>query len=168
VKGAAGIAFALTGVAILALLNKNSSGGSADSTTGAGGSAFPSVGLTNPQIAMLANAIARAEGFGVAGAVPTRANNPGDLALGDVGHGLANSAGVTIFATATDGWNALYNQLLRIFGEASHVYSFEMTFSEMAVKWTGGDNPAAWAANVADALGVTPDTTLVAWINGAI
>jgi hypothetical protein len=168
VKGAAAIGFALTGVAIMVLLNQNSGGGSVDSTSGAGGPSFPSGGLTNPQIAALANAIARAEGFGVAGAVPTRANNPGDLAVGDIGHGVANSAGVTIFGSASDGWAALYNQLLSIFGETSHVYSPAMTFSEMADKWTGGDNAAAWAANVADALGVTPDTTLVAWINGAI
>ena len=34
-----------------------------------------------------ARAIAKAEGFGLPGALPTRANNPGDMMLGDRGWG---------------------------------------------------------------------------------
>jgi hypothetical protein len=112
---------------------------------------------------MLANAIAIAEGFGVPGAVPTRANNPGDIAFGDIGYGVANSAGVTIYASPSDGWAALYNQLNLIFSLQSHVYNPAMTFLDMAVKWTGGDNAGAWAANVAASLGVQTSTTLADW-----
>jgi hypothetical protein len=107
-----------------------------------------------------------AEGYGVPGAVPTRANNPGDLVLGDVGLGVANSEGVTIYANATAGWNALYNELNLIFTGSSHVYSLAMTFAQMAQKWTGGDNAGAWAAIVVSNLAVTVDSTLADWIGG--
>ena len=61
----------------------------------------------NSRVQALAQAIATAEGFGVPGAVPTRANNPGDLVMGDQGLGVANAEGVTIYPTIAAGWAAL-------------------------------------------------------------
>lgn len=106
----------------------------------------------------LANAIATAEGFFSAGSLPQRANNPGDLELGDQGQGTI--AGKTIFASLQDGWDALYHQVSLMLTGASRIYSPSMTISQIAGFYTGGDNPTSWATNVANALGVGVDTTL--------
>ena len=103
----------------------------------------------------LAQAIAAAENSPVA-----QTNNPGDLALGDVGNGVFNSAGVSIFSTIEEGWNALYNELNLIVTGASKYYSPSMTIAELAQQWTGGDNAAGWAQTVAQSLGVTVNTTI--------
>lgn len=101
-----------------------------------------------PSVYDLAIAISIAEGYGVSGAIPTRANNPGDLALGDQGSGTLGSAKITVFQTAADGWAALYRQLSLIVTGRSRVYTPGDTVRSMAEKWTGGDAADAWAANV--------------------
>lgn len=119
----------------------------------------------NAKISALAQAIATAEGFGIPGAVPTRANNPGDLVNGDIGLGVANSAGVTIYASVSDGWGALYHQLNLIFTGQSNVYSSDFDFATFARLWTGGDNFSAWAANVVSMIGANTSSTLADWYN---
>lgn len=106
----------------------------------------------------VARAIATAEGFFVAGALPQRANNPGNLMLGDIGFGMIN--GKTIYASAADGWNALYHQVRLMFTGASRYYHPELTLREIAEIYTGGDNPISWATNVARSLGVSIETKL--------
>lgn len=106
-------------------------------------------------IGAFAQAIASAEGFGDPGAVPTRANNPGDLALG----GNTLGAGITIYATPADGWNALYSQLARIRDGQSAYYRTDMSIADMGAIYAPGEG-AAWAANVAAALGVSVNTTI--------
>jgi len=56
--------------------------------------------------------IAQREGFGVAGDLPTRSNNPGDLrhAPGEM-HDPANPNSVGSFASVSQGWAALERQL---------------------------------------------------------
>ncbi len=103
-------------------------------------------------------AISKAEGCGIPGALPTRAKNPGDLKLGDVGNGLLD--GKTIFTTAQDGWNALFNQLKLIVGGKSGFYTVNDTFEQMARTWTGNDNWASWAATVTAQLKVAQSTRL--------
>ncbi len=103
-------------------------------------------------------AISKAEGFGIPGTLPTRAKNPGDLKLGDVGNGLLS--GKTIFTTAQDGWNALFNQLKLIVGGKSGFYTVNDTFEQFARTWTGNDNWASWAATVTATLKVTQSTRL--------
>ncbi len=110
------------------------------------------------QVDRLAKAIAHAEGFFQAGSLPARANNPGDLKLGDRGHGTLQ--GKTIFATAEDGWNALKNQIRLAVSGKSKFYSMRMTIRQMAMTWTGYDQPETWAQNVSSHLGVSPETTL--------
>lgn len=58
----------------------------------------------------LAQLIAKQEGFGIPGALPTRNCNPGDLehAPGEVHTG---SSPIGSFATAQEGWDALERQL---------------------------------------------------------
>lgn len=122
-------------------------------------------GFSSSIVQPVANAIALAEGFNVGGSIPQRSNNPGDLFLGDKGSGLAAN-GETVFASATDGWNALYNQVvLMLNGQSAH-YSPSQTFSEMASIYTGGDNASGWATIVSSALGLGPDNTLNDYLMG--
>lgn len=99
----------------------------------------------------LAFAISKAEGFGVLGAIPTVAHNPGDLALGDTGRGTLGAEKITIFSDETTGWAALEHQLDLIRDRKSHVYTPSMSIGEMAKHWTSTD-PGQWALNVCAAL----------------
>lgn len=103
----------------------------------------------------LANAIATAEGYGVPGAIPTLANNPGDLVLGNQGYGVMGN-GITVFPTVQSGYDALNNQIGLIQSGQSAVYSQNESIAQIGNTWSGG-NPA-WANNVASSLGVSPST----------
>lgn len=96
-----------------------------------------------------ANAIATAEGYGVAGAIPTVRNNPGDL---------SSNGTVTTYATPQDGMSALTSKLQNIANGNSSVYSPDMTIAQMGDKWANGDTN--WMQNVAAKLGVSPDSTI--------
>lgn len=99
----------------------------------------------------LANAIAVAEGYGVAGAIPTRANNPGDLVVPGWSDAVLGDQGIAVFPDVATGWDALYRQLDRIRTNRSHVYNLAMTITDMGNKWAPG-NGSTWAANVARSL----------------
>lgn len=124
----------------------------------------------SPQVLKLAKAIATAEGFGVEGALPTRANNPGDLTGIDKGsfatNGTANSEGVWNFVNLADGWTALYFKVDRILRGASKVYPLTMTIEDMGETYSGGD--PNWAANVAKSLGVPVTMTLQGYLSQEI
>lgn len=61
----------------------------------------------------LAEAFAKREGFGIAGDMPTRDNNPGDLRHAPTEqHAPGDPDGIGFFATAEEGWAALERQLL--------------------------------------------------------
>lgn len=92
----------------------------------------------------LAQAIAVAEGFGVANALPTLRNNPGDL---------SPDGYVATYATPQDGWNALYDQLARIADGRGDIYGYraDMSFAQLAAVWTATEQ-TAWASNVVNAL----------------
>lgn len=112
----------------------------------------------DPKIQAIGQAIAKAEGFGVAGAIPTVCHNPGDLKLGDTGNGTKN--GKTIFPDDNTGWQALYHQVgLMISGESDY-YGPDDSWRDIAATWTGNDNANAWMLTVTGALGVDPDSTL--------
>ncbi len=99
----------------------------------------------------LAFAISHAEGFGVLNAIPTLAHNPGDIVLGDKGHGVMGSEKITVFENDATGWQALEHQLDLIRQRKSHVYTPSMTIREMAAKWTR-TQANEWAQNVCDGL----------------
>ncbi|SRR5258708_16005758 len=124
---------------------------------------IPKLGSMNRLIPSLAYAISKAEGYGVSGAIPTRANNPGDIELGDIGFGTLG-VGITIYPTLEQGIEALYRELNLIFTGSSHVYSMFMTFDQMARIWTGDDKSLDWASIVAKYLNVLPDITLANWV----
>jgi len=103
-----------------------------------------------------ARAIARAEGFGINGAIPTICNNPGNLKLGEPTLG---TSGITIFDTPDYGWQRLYKQLALIVNGGSDYYYLDMSIEEMGNTWEA-DPGNAWARNVADYLAVTPEAKL--------
>lgn len=137
-------------VAFVALELSGGTGGNPDGTPLAGPDQVGDTevqlpdGVTESAVFVIANAIAFAEGFqGMAGNpltanLPYRNNNPGDL---------LDSAGRNIpFPNAQAGWAALYNQVIKMLSGTSRVYSPGDSIAVVAQKWTGGDNPAAWAA----------------------
>lgn len=97
----------------------------------------------------LARAIAVAEGFGVAGAIPTRAHNPGDLVCPWLHGPTLGAEGIHVFPDDAAGWAALEHQLDLIRDGASDVYRKEMTIQELANHWTRTE-PEAWARNLAE------------------
>lgn len=102
--------------------------------------------------------ISQAEGFGIPGATPTIAHNPGDLKLGDIGYGTTN--GITNFPSDEAGTAALANQINHFYDPPSgSPYSPDETISQLAQTYTGGDNSAGWADTVSQHLGTTPFAT---------
>src|ERR1700675_4286244 len=106
---------------------------------------------TKEKIVSMAQAIAKAEGFGPPQTLPTRIHNPGDLEIGDMGFGT--QAGKTVFGTAEGGWAALEGQVHWMLTGNSRIYKLADTFLEVAQKNTGGDHPEAWAKTVSPPLG---------------
>lgn len=109
-------------------------------------------------VVRFARAIAAAEGFGIVGAIPTRQHNPGNLKTSSVPSIGADTQGHLIFATDADGWLALYRQIALIVSGRSRYYSLDMTLADMGARYAG--DSAAWTANVARGLGVSPGATL--------
>jgi len=128
-------------------------------------------------VQLIADKIAKAEGYGEKDATPTDARNPGDLMLGkrfsiSVTHkGVVYTGtigGITIFPKADrsttigdkeDGWAALWREISNILDGKSIFYHPAMTIQQIADSWTRTD-PDAWAKNVADGLNVSLDTKI--------
>lgn len=112
-------------------------------------------------IQKFAHAIAKAEGFGVKGAKPTRNRNPGDIRAsagvkypGQIGR---DRFGYVIFRTERDGWRALEAQIEKLVAGESRYYSVNMELREYAKKYA---TSPTWVKNVAHNLGVTPRTQI--------
>jgi hypothetical protein len=104
--------------------------------------------------------VAKFEGFGKPNTVPTIANNPGDLELGDIGYGVTSAANgnkITNFPTVDAGIAALNNQTSKMVNGGSSVYNPSMSISQASQLYTG--NPNAWDG-LATNLGVTPSSPL--------
>ena len=109
----------------------------------------------------LANAIARMEGYNVAGSIAATNNNPGNLRSGTGQIGTAN--GFAVFATPADGFAALDNQiqinenlglnLNQFFAGEPGVYAGYAPSAD-------ANNPAQYAANVASWTGIDPSIPL--------
>lgn len=115
----------------------------------------------SPGAKAFAEAIARAEGFYLAGSIPAKTNNPGDLKLPNTA--TYGSSGITVFATAAEGWAALYRQLWLISTGRSSYYRNTMTIRQMGDVYAPSADrniPGAWATNVAKYLGVSVDTPI--------
>jgi hypothetical protein len=108
----------------------------------------------------ICQAIALAEGAHMAGSVPDRLNNPGDISDGGSVYGSEAHSGsnVTHFPTKEIGWSWLYSKVLNAATGQSRVYLPSMTWVQIAQKWAG--NWQAWVGNVTTYLGVDPNSTL--------
>lgn len=102
-------------------------------------------------------AIAYAEGFYINGSRPQRNHNPGDLTIDTVGLGVGKDGPFVVYANDDDGWAALKRQVQLILTNTSNVYNTDMTIQDVANRYTATDQ-SAWALNVANKLGVSPDT----------
>ncbi len=107
----------------------------------------------------LAEAIAYAEGFFVAGSRAARNHNPGDLTVDVTGKGIGKDGIFIVYASDADGWDALKHQVNLMLTNASQIYNNQMTIREVASRYTTTDQ-LAWATNVAARLGVSMDTKL--------
>lgn len=98
----------------------------------------------------LIQAIARMEGWGVAGDLPTRNNNPGDICAGQFAeaHGALTAPGrFAVFATAEEGFAALRDLLTRHYAGmtvqaalnryAPPVENDAQTYLNNVCEWTG-------------------------------
>jgi hypothetical protein len=115
------------------------------------------------KIAKMVYAITKAEDS------PREWNNPGDLtgedSAGFPTDGTMNAAGVWKFVNAADGAAALTIKVQRMLTGCSKVYPLSTTMMQLAVKYTGGDNPASWAYVVCHELGTEANTTLQEYVN---
>lgn len=88
-----------------------------------------------------------------------RNNNPGNLrnVSGLPGQIGMDETGHIVFASYTDGLNALKRQIRIVFTGQSHVYSPDDTINSFFSKYAEA-NQIPYAASVAAALGVSPNT----------
>lgn len=127
--------------------------------------------LLNPKTGILSAAIGVAEGFGQPGAIPTRANNPGDLAKGDKGLGTLGTEKITVYASVDEGWAALNHMVDGWLMGTSSVYFLSDTIREVGRKYVNGPGAPEslqsfyWAQNVAGELGIGTEVTLQEWVN---
>jgi hypothetical protein len=105
------------------------------------------------KIRRIAEAIAKAEGYGRPGAIPTVRNNPGNIKGPD---GV-----IRTYRTPEEGWAALYRQVTMMFTGESRFYRPDMTIAEIARIYTGEARYMDWAWNVSKFLGVKPETRLI-------
>ena len=123
------------------------------------------------RVKQLAQAIGRAEGYGIRGTRPTRNNNPGDLrsvpGLHYPGQVRTASGRYAVFATPAAGWAALEAQIVRVLEGRSRYYTLNTTINQMSRRYAEQWHP--WAANVTKRLGVPGHTTLGQWLtNGDV
>jgi hypothetical protein len=117
-------------------------------------------GLNTPDnVKRIAQAIATAEGFYVAGSRPARNHNPGDMTADLIGKKVGMDGAFVVYSTDDDGWENLYHQIgLWINGGSSHATA-QSTISDLSQFYTTTDQ-TAWAATVANSLGVSLDTPI--------
>jgi hypothetical protein len=111
------------------------------------------VWMAYDKLSRWALAIAKAEGYHVAGSLPNRLNNPGSIKDPATGQ-------LQAFPTPLHGFAALLAQLRLAVSGRSAYYRPDMTLAEFARVYTGGDNPEAWARTVAQELGVSTDVRI--------
>lgn len=119
---------------------------------------------------LVATAIATAEGYFSADhkVIPFRANNPGDLVLGNRYKLGVLGEGITIFPRAdkhsslhdpADGWAWLRRMVIGWFELKSHIYHPSMTILEIAGHYTK-TNQVSWAKIVSEQLKIKETDTL--------
>jgi hypothetical protein len=114
---------------------------------------------TPGNVQKIAQAIAIAEGFYVAGSRPARNHNPGDMTQDLIGKSVSMDGPFVVYSSDEDGWENLYKQIsLWINGGSSHATA-DSTIADISQFYTTTDQ-TAWATNVANHLGVSLDTPI--------
>lgn len=127
--------------------------------------------VVTPQLQALAQAIQTQEGY-YPGSLAYQNNNPGNLIyVGQAGATLG-AGGFADFTNYQAGLNALYNQLnLYATGACAACGGQPLTIQQMADIYApagqGSNDPTVYAQNMANALGVSPDTLLSAALAGS-
>jgi hypothetical protein len=109
--------------------------------------------------------ISQAEGYGLDNALPTQANNPGDLELGDIGYGTVGN-NITVYPDYTTGQNALVGFLNNIFSGNNPNDSPSMSIQQFADTYVNGPQGGTtqgsqnWAQTVAQSLNAGVDTPI--------
>jgi len=107
------------------------------------------------KVSEFATAVARAEGFGVKHAIPTRNHNPGDIKQG---------CRYIHFRNDAEGWTALRVQIAKLAAGESKHYRLTMTINQVSKIYAGDYR---WGKIVAKTLGVSPTTTLAEYFADA-
>lgn len=126
----------------------------------------PSTWPSGDKIWDICHAVALAEGANIAGSVPDRLNNPGDISDGLLTYGseYADGSAVTKFPDKQTGWQWLYNKFQNIIAGGSSTYASTLSWSGIASKYAG--DSSSWLNNVISQLGVSPDSTPADYVNG--
>jgi hypothetical protein len=107
-------------------------------------------------IPRIAELIAREEGYGIPGAIPTTHDNPGDLRHSPHSfHGAGAPDAIGSIDTPEDGWADLVRQL--------DLYAARgLTLAQAIYEWAppNENNTAAYLAYVVSGLGISADTPL--------
>lgn len=107
----------------------------------------------------IAQAIATAEGFYVAGSRPARDHNPGDMTQDLTGKSTGRDGIFVVYDNDQDGWDNLYAQIEKWLGGDSANANASSTISDISKFYTTTQQDI-WANNVASVLGVDPDTQI--------
>jgi hypothetical protein len=108
----------------------------------------PGGAAPSDRVQRIAQAIARAEGYGVVAAIPTVRNNPGNIR----DNSLPGSP-IATYPSAAAGWAALYAQVSKMLAGSS-LYPRGWTLEQVAQRYTGEAAYMNWARNVARFLNV--------------
>lgn len=127
-----------------------------------------SKGLGQTSIDSLAQAIARFEGFQIAGSVAARNNNPGNLRSGP-GQTGTDASGYAIFPDVATGWAALDNQVQTNVNRGLTLQQFFAGGPGYAGYAPSADSndPTNYANTVAGWLGIDPNAALSDLIGGS-
>jgi hypothetical protein len=107
----------------------------------------------------IAEAIATAEGFYVAGSRPQRNHNPGDMTADLVGKATGKDGMFVVYDNDQDGWSNLYAQVNAWLNGTSRHAGPDSTIADISKFYTTTEQDI-WAVNVAGSLGVPVDTTI--------
>jgi hypothetical protein len=129
---------------------------------------FPGLGVVNvtptPGMIATANLIEKQEGY-YPGSVAYADNNPGNLMFAGQPGATSGPGGFAVFDNSADGTQALYNQLnLYATGTCGACGGQPLTIEQMTAIYApaaqSGNDPTVYAQNLANGLGVDPDTEL--------
>jgi len=115
--------------------------------------------MANTLYDRMAKAIMEFEGY-FEGSVSYKNKNPGNLKnVGQAGAIGTDNQGHAIFGTFEDGYQALINQIRRMFQGYGTIYQPSMSLYQVFSKYAEG-NSRQYAEFVAARLGVSPENTL--------